>query len=783
MIPHATRVTRRRPPAWRAAFLILLSCGASASPTPTPVEPALVPRPASLELQRGHFDIPASLALRFDRDDASLVELASTFGGRVAKVCSRTLDASEPRGSARRAITLRRLGGVAADADRVDESYRLIVEPRRIELAANDIAGLRQGSTTLLQLLCAPGATSIRALRIVDEPAFAWRGVMLDSARHFQSTAHIKRFLDAMALHKLNVLHWHLTDDQAWRLEIRKYPKLTSVGAWRVPQGAAARADIDPSTGKPRLHGGFYTQDEARAIVAYAARLGITVVPEIEMPGHASAAIAAYPELGAQRAAVTEVPSDWGIYANAFALDEPTFAFLEDVLRETMAVFPSRYIHVGGDEVEATQWLASAPGRALADRAGRADGHALQAWFTERIARFVHDNGRIMVGWDEILSPGLAKDAVVMSWRGIDGALAAAAQGHDTILSPWPTLYLDNRQSPAPDEPPGRVRTISLQDVYAFDPLPPALDATQRKHVLGVQGNVWVEHIRTEARVDHMAFPRVAAIAELGWTPAPRREWGHFARRVASQFEFYQALGVKAADSAFAAQATKTFAADASSAEVALSTITGVGEIRYTTDGSEPHAGSTRYTTPVRVTLPGELRAGVFVAGRAIARPRTFALRAEDAQLRTSRELALCTDNISLMLDDDAPIEGERASFALDIQSPCWFFRAADLSRVTAIEAAVGQLPFNFQIGEAKDRVTFAKPETRDGELEVRLDTCEGELLARLPLAPATSSQAVTLLPRASIASHPGRHDLCLRFAQPSLEPMWAIDSIRLVAP
>jgi len=351
------------------------------------------------------------------------------------------------------------------------EAYRLEASSQRITITAGTPTGLLYGGITLWQSLPlhAGKVTAVPAMTITDTPRFGWRGIMLDSARHFQSPEFIRHFIDWMALHKLNVLHWHLTDDQAWRIEIKKYPELTAKGAWRVPAGPAARSDIDPATGRPRLYGGYYSQDMVRSIVAYAAGRGITIVPEIEMPGHASAAVAAYPQLGATTAqAIAEVPSDWGIYANVYSPEEGTFEFLEGVLGDVMALFPGKYIHVGGDEVVKDQWKQSPAAQARMRELGITDPVALQTYFTQRIARYLEAHGRRLVGWDEVLEPGLPPAAVVMSWRGIDGALAAAAKDYDTVLSPWPTLYFDNRQGEGNDEPPGRGRTISVEDVYRF---------------------------------------------------------------------------------------------------------------------------------------------------------------------------------------------------------------------------------------------------------------------------------------------------------------------------
>jgi hexosaminidase len=515
------------------------------------------------------------------------------------------------------------------------------------------------------------------------------------------------RFIDAMALEKLNVLQWHLTDDQAWRLQVRKYPRLTQVGAWRVPAGRAAQRDIDPATGKPRLQGGFYSQDTVRRIVAYAADRGITIVPEIEMPGHASAALVAYPRLATSPAdAPTSVSADWGIFPHAYSLEPSTFAFLEDVLTEVMALFPSRYIHVGGDEVQKDEWLRSARGEALMKEMAASDPERLQMLFTERIARFLEGHGRRLVGWDEILGPGLPKSSVVMSWRGVDGAVRAARQGFDAVIAAHPTFYFDNRQSGDPGEPPGRGRIVSLDDVYRFEPVPAQLSASEAAHVLGVQGNVWTEHIRTEERVGWMTFPRAAAIAELGWSQPARRDLASFRERVAAQRVRLDAIGM-------------------------------------------PYARSTFEPPPPR-----------------------------NDGLVYSQQLDLCSDDIALSLEDDAPLAGPRAKFLVDIQNPCWIARGVDLARNRTLTAAVGQVPFNFQIGEDVRKISFPRPTTAEGELQVRLDGCEGPLAASLPLESAAGDDAVTVLPRATLAGE-GVHDLCLRFAQRSLDPLWVIDWLR----
>jgi hexosaminidase len=674
---------------------------------PAAAAPSVLPKPGSVESREGSLAIASGSAVG-STEDAGAKLAARRFASLVQSLHGVKL---EPRPKSPQAPV--RFEKVA-DGTLGAEGYRLEVTKGEAIVRAQGDAGLQHGASTLVQLASRMGdGLSIDAVSIADKPRFAWRGLMVDSARHYQSPEFLGRFIDWMALHKLNVLHWHLTDDQAWRLEIRKYPRLTQVGAWRVPAGAA-REDIDPGTGKARRYGGFYSQATVRKLVRYAAERGITIVPEIDMPGHASAAMVAYPKLAAIDDPPRAVPADWGIYPNVYSLDESTFAFIEDVLREVMALFPGPYVHIGGDEVIRDQWL-SARGRARMAQLGIDDPAKLQPYFTNRLGRFLAANGRRLVGWDEVLEPGLPADAVVMSWRGTKGAQQAAREGFDTVVAAHPTLYFDNRQSGREEEPPGRVATFGVDDVYAFDPMPAELSGDAGRHVLGVQGNLWTEHIRTEERLAVMAFPRAAAVAELGWAPPDSRDPRDFRGRLDKMMSSYDALGLGEA-----------------------------ARMQRLRDEPAP--------------TPDPLR-------------------------RTSRQLKLCSENIALMLEDDAPPRGPRAVFTLDIGNPCWIFAGAPLDGVTAISARVGQLPFNFQIGEDVKKIHFAQPVSRDGELEVHLGTCEGEILARLPVAPATLSNAVTSLPAAAIKPRAGAHDLCLRFAQPRLEPLWALDRVELGGP
>ncbi|WP_414168941.1 beta-N-acetylhexosaminidase [Streptoverticillium reticulum] len=438
------------------------------------------------------------------------------------------------------------------------EAYRLVVGDDTVDMTGGSPAGVFWAAQTFRQLL-GPDAFRRAPLHadrqwtvpctvIEDAPRFAWRGVLLDVARHFMPKDGVLRYLDLLAAHKLNVLHLHLTDDQGWRIEIERYPKLTEAGAWRARSKLGHRAS---PLWDERPHGGYYTQDDIREIVAYAAERHITVVPEIDLPGHSQAAIAAYPELGnadVVDTAALDVWDTWGVNPNVLAPTDTVLAFYENVLAEVLDLFPSPFIHIGGDECPKDQWKASPAAQARIAAEGLADEDELQSWFIRHFDRWLAGRGRRLVGWDEILEGGLAAGATVSSWRGYAGGIAAARAGHDVIMCPEQQVYLDHRQADGPDEPVpiGYVRT--LEDVYRFEPVPPELAGTPAAaHVLGAQANLWTEVTETQQRVDYQAFPRLAAFAETAWSalPAPaERDWAGFERRMAVHYARLDALGV-----------------------------------------------------------------------------------------------------------------------------------------------------------------------------------------------------------------------------------------------
>jgi hexosaminidase len=733
---------------------------------PVAAEGAVIPLPAEITPGEGAFRISPGTPLRVRAGDRDAARAAQYLAGLVSRTRGFTpgVSRSAPAGGA---ITFERRAGMAPEA------YELAITPRQIIVSASTGTGLFYGAVTLWELLpMGQGAGEVPAQLIRDAPAYSWRGLMLDSARHLQSPAYIRSMIDWMAWHKLNVLQWHLTDDQGWRIEIRRYPRLTSVGAWRSPPTLGSASNGAPAEER---YGGYYTQREIRDLVAYAAFRHVTIVPEIDMPGHAQAAIAAYPELGSTDAPPPPVSARWGVHTYLYNLEPRTFTFIEKVLREVIELFPSRYIHVGGDEAVKDQWRASALVQARARRLGISDPEALQGYFTQRIGRFLNSHGRRLVGWDEILRPGLASDAVIMSWHGTSGAHAAAIAGNDTILAPWPTLYFDNRQSALPSEPPGRTRVISLEEVYGFDPYDASLSEADRRHVLGVQANIWTEHISTEARVDWMALPRAAAVAEVGWSPPARRQWPDFLQRLAAFMPRYRALGPSVADSAFAIDAR--ISASAERAAVTLGNQADFGDIRYTLNGLDPTPDSARYALPLDVALGTDLRAATFAGQERISQVWSRRTDLQSIAHRSSRELELCSDGIGLLLEPPRSAAPPGTIVALDLMNPCWMYREVDLTRGAHLTAAAVPLPFNFEIGADAQKIPVGDARSPIGELEVRVDSCSAAPVATVTL---TSGTTLTTLPAVQLSLLAGRHDLCLRFARPALNPMWALDWVEI---
>ncbi|MGP3919104.1 beta-N-acetylhexosaminidase [Nonomuraea sp. 10N515B] len=489
----------------------------------------IVPKPVQHESRPGSFVLDSRATLNAD---PALAEVAAWLRGELGPVTGGEL----LPGSGTITLTL---------GDLPPEAYRLTVGPR-VEIVAGGPAGAFYGAQTFRQLLppaafrkAATGPFTVPGTYVEDAPRFPWRGCLLDVARHFMTKHDVLRFIDLLALHKLNVLHLHLTDDQGWRIEIKRYPRLTEVGAWRRESQTGWNGAMD---GRP--HGGYYTQDDIREIVAYAARRHVTVVPEIDLPGHTQAAIAAYPELG-NLGTPLEVRTTWGVGVNVLNVDDATIAFFQNVLDEVLELFPSPYVMLGGDECRKDQWRDSPAAQRRMAELGLRDEEELQSWFVHRFDDYLTARGRRLVGWDEILEGGLAPGAVVASWRGELGAVAAARSGHDVINCSNTSLYLDYRQGPGEEEPIPFGTVLTLEDVYAFEPVPEELRGDPAaERVLGAQCGIWTELIDSSRHVDYMAFPRLAAFAETVWSPA-ERDLAGFRERLAAHLPRLEAAGVE----------------------------------------------------------------------------------------------------------------------------------------------------------------------------------------------------------------------------------------------
>ncbi len=580
--------------------------------------PALIPMPAEVKFGESHFKLNEQTVLVVRPEAAALRPVANFFADyclqRAGLMFVPTPDAQQSN-----AIEFELDKNIKGE-----EAYRLEVSPAKITIKASAPAGAFYAVQTLRQLLPShfeggrpQEAFPIPSVLINDAPRFPYRGMHLDVGRHFFPVDFIKKYIDLLAMHKLNRFHWHLTEDQGWRIEIKKYPKLQEIAAWRKETLIGHYSD-QPHKFDGKRYGGYYTQDEVREVVRYAAERHITVIPEIELPGHSLAALSAYPELACTPGPF-EAATKWGIFEDVYCPKEETFEFLENVLAEVIELFPSEYIHIGGDECPKTRWKTCAHCQALIQKEGLKDEHGLQSYFIRRIERFLNSKGRQIIGWDEILEGGLAPNATVMSWRGVSGGIAAAKQGHKVIMTPTSHCYLDYYQSDNPGEPLAIGGFLPLEKVYGYEPIPEELSAQEGRFILGAQGNVWTEYIPTPEKVEYMAFPRAIAIAELTWTPKEKKNYEDFAGRLAKHFTRLDKLQVNYSRALHSIK-TKTVSPAPGQVAVALATMHSSGVIRYTTDGSRPDARSTAYTDPIVLDKPVTLQSMVF-SGDAAASP------------------------------------------------------------------------------------------------------------------------------------------------------------------
>lgn len=597
----------------------------------------IIPLPNNLVAKDGRFELTNNVQVLTVGATPEVKAVANAFIDQIKLTSGITLKTGNEEHPQSPAIYFNTTEGMAKEA------YDLSVTPENITIKAAEPNGFFYALQTIYQLL--PPAVygketvkravwSVPAVEISDAPRFGYRGLHLDVCRHFASVEEIYKYIDMLAMHKMNVFHFHLTDDQGWRIPITKHPKLTEIGGKRKHTMVDYYFTNWPIVFDGKEYGPYYyTHEQIKDIVAYAADRQITVIPEIEMPGHALAALAAYPELGCDPGKNYEVTGLWGIFPDIFCPKEETFKLLEDVIDEVIELFPSKYIHVGGDEAPKTAWKNCAHCQALIKKLGYKDDttpnpvdgikhtkeEKLQSYFITRMEKYINGKGRQIIGWDEILEGGLAPNATVMSWRGVEGGMNAAKQGHDAIMTPVQYAYLDYYQ-----EDPGVAPTTiggynTLKKTYSYNPVPDDAHELAKKHIIGVQGNLWHEYINTNARREYQAFPRAIALAETGWTENSNKNWDDFCKRMVNAYDRMEVKNVNACRNFFEAN-INTHVDDSKELKVVLESFYPQAEIRYTTDGSTPTAKSTLYTEPFTWTGEINLQAAAFKDGKILGK-------------------------------------------------------------------------------------------------------------------------------------------------------------------
>ncbi len=593
-------------------LLIVLAYAPSTAQEKAAATAALIPAPVEVKFGQGFFTLGKHTVIRAD---TGLAEEAALLNGFIRQQTGLTLAVSSKKPS---------ISSIDLDIDplrvKEPEGYQLLISSDAIRITGHDGAGILYGIQTWRQLWqhSPVGALSVKACIINDYPRFAYRGMHLDVSRHFFSVAFIKKYIDLLSLYKLNTFHWHLTDDQGWRIEIKKYPRLQSVAAWRDETLIGHKKEW-PHRFDGKRYGGYYTQEQVKEVVRYATARHITVIPEIEMPGHALAALSAYPQLGCTGGPY-KAATCWGIFDDVFcAGKDSVFTFLQDVLDEVMELFPSTYLHVGGDECPKQRWAACPHCRKRMQEEHLANEHELQSYFIKRISRYIDSKGRHLIGWDEILEGGLAPGATVMSWGGIEGAISAARQHHHVIMTPEDELYFDHYQSLYPAEPLAAGGYTSLKDVYNYQPLPDTADRQLLPYITGIQGQLWSEYLPTPEQAEYMLMPRAMALAERAWSPETRKSYPDFLSRLRSQKKMLDNIPVNSAGNFDEINYT-VLAVNKGSIRITLRSDMPGGKIYYSTDGSRPGLKSRLYKGPVNINQAVLLRAALYNGGKPVGR-------------------------------------------------------------------------------------------------------------------------------------------------------------------
>ena len=594
---------------------------------------ALVPWPDQVVMNDGHFKISEKTRVYVSGDERELISTVRYFIERLDQLFGLKLETAHyegGHGKSRSVILVldKQLDGPG------DEGYILEINPDQVVIKSKTANGIFYGMQTLFQLLHTSTGDKknqqlcLPALEIIDKPAYEWRGMHLDVSRHFFDKEFIMKYLDILATYKMNVFHWHLTDDQGWRLEIEKYPKLTDLAAWRTdhtdrPWSYEVEITSDP---QKNLYGGYYTRDDIREIVGYAAERFITIVPEIEMPGHSQAALTAYPQFscsGKPYVTPDDIPFE---FTDPFcAGNDSTFIFLQDVLTEVMELFPSEYIHIGGDEAKKTPWINCPKCQARMRKEGLDNVDQLQSYFIRRVGSFLENHGRKLIGWDEILEGGLAPGAAVMSWRGEEGGIEAAGHGHKVVMTPSHYLYFNRSQS-SPD-PGSSGSVLTLHDVYRYDPVPEILTGEDREYVMGVQACLWTENTQTPSRAEYKLLPRLAALSEIAWTTKDNKNWQRFSEQIENQYTFLDRMNASYFIPPPAGLGDRVFYQD--QCEVSMECGLKNAQIRYTLDGSDPDESSLLYRGPFTVAENTAITARTFLPSGKRSKPSRGIFRKE----------------------------------------------------------------------------------------------------------------------------------------------------------
>ena len=599
-------------------FSILTNCQ---SQTPSNIQ--IIPQPRSVKTQTGSFTLSADTRVYYPEGEKDWQTVSDYWIALVQSGAGLNLIAQ----STKEKLNKPRTNSIYMLVDESipeKEGYVLDVKPAAIVIRAKTAAGAFYAVQTLRQLfppelntrplpakMKSKGGDKPAGLKwtapgclVQDAPRFQYRGLHLDVSRHFFTVDFIKRYIDLLAVHKLNVFHWHLTDDQGWRIEIKKYPKLQTIASCRKETLVGHYTDR-PVKYDGKKYCGYYTQEEVKDVLEYARKQFVTVIPEIEMPGHALAALSAYPELGCSGGPY-EAATKWGVFEDVFCPTEKTFEFIDDVLAEVCALFPSEYVHVGGDECPKTSWQKSDFCQQLMKQQGLKDEHELQSYFIRRAEAMLNKRGKKLIGWDEILEGGLAASATVMSWRGVEGGIAAAKAGHDAIMTPTDFCYFDYYQGDPATEPVAIGGYLPLETVYSYEPVPNEFTAEEAKHILGTQANLWTEYITEPAQVEYMMYPRACALAEIAWSAKEKKNWKDFSKRIKAHFGRLSAMGVNYAKTFY--DVTASF----SKGKITLTTLDAGSQIRFTTNGKDPSPKAKMYSAPISVSETTVIKAAVF---------------------------------------------------------------------------------------------------------------------------------------------------------------------------